>query len=84
MADMPSAKENITMNPIRIFISSVQSEFAEERTALFDYLTTDVLFAQFFTPFLFEKLPAVDRTATELNLCIWPVILNAWVLEQVI
>jgi hypothetical protein len=56
------------MNPIRIFISSVQSEFAEERKALFDYLTTDVLFAQFFVPFLFEKLPAVDRTATEMYL----------------
>jgi hypothetical protein len=56
------------VNPIRIFISSVQSEFVEERKALFDYLTTDVLLAQFFVPFLFEKLPAVDRTANEVYL----------------
>jgi hypothetical protein len=56
------------MNPIRIFISSVQSEFIEERIALFDYLKNDALFAQFFEPFLFEKLPAVDRTTNEMYL----------------
>jgi hypothetical protein len=56
------------MNPIQIFISNVQSEFVEERKALFDYLTTDVLLAQFFVPFLFEKLPAVDRSANEMYL----------------
>jgi hypothetical protein len=56
------------MNTIRIFISSVQSEFVEERKALFDYLKTDVLLAQYFEPFLFEKLQAIDRTANEMYL----------------
>lgn len=32
------------MKPIRIFISSVQQEFAEERTALRDYLWGNPLF----------------------------------------
>jgi hypothetical protein len=43
----------------RIFISSVQSEFATERQVLFDYLTTDALLGKFFEPFIFENIPAM-------------------------
>ena len=49
------------MNPIRIFISSVQREFAEERKALRDYLRGDPLMRRFFNVFLFEDVPALDR-----------------------
>ena len=36
------------MQKRRIFISSVQSEFAEERQMLFEYLTSDALLGKFF------------------------------------
>ena len=49
------------MNRIRIFISSVQREFAEERKALRDYLRGDPLMRRFFDVFLFEDVPALDR-----------------------
>ena len=47
----------------RIFISSVQREFAEERRALREYVATDPLLSEFFTTFLFEELPAKDQRA---------------------
>ena len=47
----------------RIFISSVQREFAEERQALKAYLLGDALLSRFFDVFLFEDLPATDRRA---------------------
>ena len=47
----------------RIFISSVQKEFAPERAALRDWLRGDALMRRFFEPFLFEDLPAADRRA---------------------
>ena len=47
----------------RIFISSVQKEFAGERAALRDYLQSDPLLRRFFDVFLFEDLPATDRRA---------------------
>jgi len=50
---------------IRVFISSVQSEFAEERRQLCDYIKSDALLGRYFVPFLFENLPAVDVTATQ-------------------
>jgi len=50
------------MTKKRIFISSVQSEFAEERQMLFEYLTTDALFGIYFEPFIFEKVPALDSS----------------------
>ena len=56
------------MNPIRIFISSVQTEFAQERTALRDYLRDDSLMRRFFDPFLFEDVPASDRRPDDLYL----------------
>ena len=51
------------MKPLRIFISSVQKEFAPERTALRDYLHGDPLLRRFFDFFLFEDVPAADRTS---------------------
>ena len=56
------------MTALRIFISSVQKEFAEERAALRDYLRGDALMRRFFEPFLFEDVPAADRRADELYL----------------
>jgi ATP-dependent DNA helicase RecG len=49
------------MKTIRIFISSVQKEFAAERAALREYLQNDPLLRRFFQTFLFEELPASDR-----------------------
>ncbi len=49
------------MNPIRIFISSVQSEFALERELLRNYLRDDAMMRRFFNVFLFEDVPALDR-----------------------
>ncbi len=51
------------MNPKRIFISSVQKEFAAERAVLRDWLRGDALIRRFFEPFLFEDMPAADRRA---------------------
>ncbi|HBT89337.1 Fic family protein [Desulfobacter sp.] len=51
------------MNPLRLFISSVQKELAEERAALRDYLQGDALLRRFFEVFLFEDVPAADRRA---------------------
>ena len=48
------------MNTIRIFISSVQREFTQEREALRDYLRGDPLMRRFFDVFLFEDVPASD------------------------
>ena len=48
------------MTPLRVFISSVQGEFAEERAALRDYVHDDVLMRRFFDVFLFEDTPASD------------------------
>jgi len=56
------------MMPMRIFISSVQKEFSEERAALRDYLRGDPLLRRFFELFLFEEVPAADRRADEVYL----------------
>ena len=48
------------MSRIKIFISSVQYEFTNERKMLYDYLRTDALFGKLTDPFIFEVLPAVD------------------------
>jgi ATP-dependent DNA helicase RecG len=56
------------MNPLRLFISSVQREFVGERMALRDYLRGDPLLRRFFEPFLFEEMPAADRRADEVYL----------------
>jgi ATP-dependent DNA helicase RecG len=49
------------MTPLRIFISSVQKELAEERLALRDYLNGDTRLRKFFEAFLFEEVPAADK-----------------------
>ena len=51
------------MSRIKIFISSVQNEFAEERRQIADYIRQDALFSMYFEPFLFEELPAQDKSA---------------------
>lgn len=56
------------MNPLRIFLSSVQKEFTVERAALRDYLRGDALMRRFFEVFLFEEVPAADRRADSLYL----------------
>ena len=56
------------MASIRIFISSVQREFAQEREALRDYLRDDLLMRRFFDVFLFEDVPASDRRPDALYL----------------
>lgn len=47
----------------KLFISSVQTEFSEERKALHEYICADPLLGKFFDPFLFELLPAIDQRA---------------------
>lgn len=49
------------MTPLRLFVSSVQREFAEERAALRAYLRGDPLMRRFFDAFLLEDVPATDR-----------------------
>ena len=48
---------------IKVFISSVQREFAEERRLLCDYIRTDALLGKFFVPFIFEDMPASEVSA---------------------
>lgn len=52
----------------RIFISSVQREFAKERRALAEYIRKDVILGRFFDVFLFEEIPAQERHADEVYL----------------
>ena len=52
----------------RIFISSVQKEFATERQALKTYILGDALLSRFFDVFLFEDLPASDRRPDDVYL----------------
>jgi len=48
---------------LQIFISSVQKELAEDRRAVKTFIEKDPLLRRFFTVFLFEDLPAGDRSA---------------------
>ena len=54
------------MRKIKVFISSVQTEFASERQMLFSYLLQDALLGHFFEPFIFENLPATDQRTDKL------------------
>ena len=47
----------------RIFISSVQHEFAKERRALAEYVRKDAILGRFFEVFIFEEVPAQERKA---------------------
>jgi len=49
--------------PLKIFVSSVQKELANERCAMKSFVEGDPLLSRFFTVFLFEDLPARDRRA---------------------
>jgi len=53
---------------LRIFISSVQKEFAAERRALNDFVQADPLLKRFFEVFLFEDIPAAGRRADQVYL----------------
>lgn len=46
------------MKRLKVFISSVQNEFANERAELASYLRHDPLLGAFFEPFIFEEVPA--------------------------
>ena len=46
------------MKKQKVFISSVQSEFAAERKMLSEYFRHDPLLQSFFEPFIFEEVPA--------------------------
>jgi len=48
---------------MKVFVSSVQNELAEERRAVKMFIECDPLLRRFFTVFLFEDLPASDRRA---------------------
>ena len=48
---------------LKIFISSVQKEMAEERLAMAAFIRNNPLLSRFFDLFLFEELPASDRHA---------------------
>ncbi|MFA5390099.1 MAG: DUF4062 domain-containing protein [Candidatus Omnitrophota bacterium] len=49
------------MTKRKIFISSVQKEFKDERAALRDFISGDPLCRRYFDCFLFEDIPAQDR-----------------------
>lgn len=53
------------MPAARIFVSSVQKEFADERRAIQAAVEGDAVLGRFFQVFLFEDLPAVDRAVGE-------------------
>ena len=52
----------------KVFISSVQSEFAQERQRVFDFICTDELMGQYFEPFIFEQIAAQDKNPRQLYL----------------
>ena len=56
------------MKRIKIFISSVQSEFAAEREMLCSYIRSDALLGKFFEPFIFEEVPASENTPQQVYL----------------
>ena len=53
---------------MKIFISSVQREFTAERKALAKYIREDAILGKFFEIFLFEEVPAQERSASEVYL----------------
>jgi len=61
-------QDRVSLRKIKIFISSVQAEFAHERSELQEYLLSDPLLGKFFEPFIFEQLPAIDQRADAIYL----------------
>ena len=57
------------MEKLRIFVSSVQKELAEERRSIKDFILNDPLLSRFVdSVFLFEDLPAADRAPDDIYL----------------
>jgi len=56
------------MKKTKVFISSVQGEFEQERQMLFNYLMQDALLGLFFEPFIFENLPASAQSVVKVYL----------------
>lgn len=53
----------VSMAKQTLFISSVQGEFQDERRLIAEYIRHDALLSMYFEPFLFEELPAQDKSA---------------------
>ena len=53
---------------LTLFVSSVQSEFAEERRAIKDHVRQDPLLSRHFKTFIFEDVPAQTRGPREIFL----------------
>ena len=49
------------MKKFKIFISSVQTEFLEERKSIVEYIKDNSLLSKYFDVVLFEKLNATDK-----------------------
>ena len=56
------------MPKFKVFISSVQSEFASERQRVYDFICQDDLMRQYFEPFIFEQIAAQDANPRQLYL----------------
>ena len=56
------------MPKFKLFISSVQAEFATERQLIYDFISTDELMSQYFEPFIFERISAQDTNPQQLYL----------------
>ena len=56
------------MPKYKVFISSVQSEFANERQRVYDFICQDDLMSQYFEPFIFEQIAAQDTNPRQLYL----------------
>lgn len=56
------------MSKYKVFISSVQSEFADERKLVFDFIRNDELMGQHFEPFIFEQIAAQNINPRQLYL----------------
>jgi len=52
----------------RIFISSVQKEFAHTRDKLASFINNDPYWSEFFYAFIFENLPASQRSPSDIYL----------------
>ena len=56
------------MSKFKVFISSVQTEFANERQRVYDFICQDDLMSQYFEPFIFEQIAAQDTNPRQLYL----------------
>ncbi len=56
------------MQKFKVFISSVQAEFAKERQLLYEFIRKDELLDQYFEPFIFERIAAQDTNPKQLYL----------------